>query len=500
MKTLFAFDLFPIRNSLSCYNWVNEEFLGICSRSQGRSYEWGDVEPRLLVSKQCFDGANESVLLLPDNLREKLNGYCGVWNEDAVERWKQLMQGRGEAAETVCDALEYAHKRFSFDQVAYWGTNHTIRNFAVSLGVSSVAMELGPTRYPFEETRYCDFAGVNGDAFTVNLKLPDFKPMDLRRWRKEHGIDEGCGDGYGQLTSAHASVINQHSKPLAVIALQLDDDANCLLYSEFKGMAEMVKSVVPKLVKAGWLVAVKPHPGANPSLGDAADRPMNIRAHQECRDFIAASFSENETFWLDDIAPACYKTMISKIDALICVNSSAGFEAMLAGRPVVVLGRAPFNMRGLLTLDDLISGYSGERYLDNVSRMANVMLNYYLYPKWHTQNPRMLGCALKRTMMLEEAAHRGSDHFLDALLANPVCADAKTVSAAGSEMYAENTRLSVGNMMLQGENARLQGENARLQGENARLQELQNTVLSSRSWRLTKPLRVLTRVMRGRGL
>ena len=441
MKTLFAFDLFPIRNSLTCYNWVNDEFLGIFSRVQGMPYAWGDVEPRLLLSKQEYNGTTSPVILLPDNLREKLNGFCGVWNEDAVERWKQLMLGRGDAADVVCEALQYAYKKFAFDQIVYWGTNRTIKNFASSVGARSVAMELGPTRYPFEETRYCDFAGVNGDAFTLNLKVADFEPMDLSRWRKENGIFLNSGEGYGPLASVHADVIERHSKPMAVIALQLDDDANSLLYSDYSGMAEMVRSVVPRLVEKGWMVAVKPHPLANPDVGDAVNRQMNVRAHQECRAFIESSFDESEVFWLDDIRPACYKTMLSKIDALICVNSSAGFEAMLMGKPVVFLGRAPFNMTGLLTLNDLIDGYDSEAYSDNVSRVANVMLNYYLYPKWQMQNPRGLVCALNRTRRLEEAADKGSTCFRDALIANPVWSDARAMSALAASVYSESEHL-----------------------------------------------------------
>jgi hypothetical protein len=117
--------------------------------------------------------------------------FAVKWDDAAVSAWCDLMRGEGKIAELYWDVLEWLTNKYGIEGFAYWGSNHTVRKFCEANGLLSVAMELGPTRSPFFETRYCDFMGVNGDAMTrgtgtyedtlraVNLIMPYVVPRFL---------------------------------------------------------------------------------------------------------------------------------------------------------------------------------------------------------------------------------------------------------------------------------------------------------------------------------
>lgn len=418
MKTLFAFDLHPIRKSPFCYEWIQKEYLDLLYRYRRVPGAWGEIEPNLLLSKCEPSHGDDGIVTLPYGMRKELMRLCTPWGTEAKRVWADLMRGEGRISQLYFDILEYIHRRYGFDNYVYWGTNGAIRKFAESAGVRSMSLGLGVTRYPWE-SRYCDFDGGNGDAYSQKLDLSCFDPLDLERWNAEQMKGASSVPGFAPLASRHAGEILRHDSPTAVIALQLDDDSNCIAHSDFSGMEQMVRSVVPQLVAAGWEVLVKPHPGAVLERCIDQDTLCNYLAHEACRKFITEEFPDR-TIWLDDIKPECYRTFLSSVDAVICVNSSVGFEAMLMGKPVVALGRAPYNIGSPLGIDDLCNGYDRDKYDDKARRIANLMLNYYLYPKKDMQNPRLLSAAMMRTVKLADADRKGPAALTEAVLANPV--------------------------------------------------------------------------------
>jgi hypothetical protein len=288
-------------------------------------------------------------------------------------------------------------------------------------------MELGPTRSPFRETRYCDFMGVNGDAMTCGLDPQAFRPLNLERWRRFGGVlypDSRRQDAFfTPLTTQWAGKIYCRERPLALVIMQLDDDSNCLVHSRFSGMAEMISEVVPRLVDAGWQVLVKPHPGAAPGMNILKNRQQNVIGHENARAFIEARYPNGEAVWLDDVPVDEYVSLLGKIDVAISVNSSMGFEAMLAGKVAITLGNAPYNVKGgLPTLDDLVEGrIDRAAYDDYAARVATIMTKYYLQPKTLLSMPGVLSRAVSRNSILADAyASGGYDALTSAVVANPV--------------------------------------------------------------------------------
>lgn len=109
--------------------------------------------------------------------------------------------------------------------------------------------------------------------------------------------------------------------PSALILLQVKDDSNIITGCPYSSMAEYVQHISDVLEGSGLLAVVKPHPlDSVPSLPDhvtVADKSDSIS------DLIAAA------------------------DVVFTINSSAGFEAALAGKCVYVLGAAPYSGLGL---------------------------------------------------------------------------------------------------------------------------------------------------------
>ena len=428
MRMIFAADLHTLRQNPWGYQAVTTELCTTCQKYRTNLPIWNGLEPLVAVTKHSVVGTNTPYLAtLPRSVVYALADFAVRWDAAAIEAWCDLMRGRGAIAELYWDVLEFLARKYKPDGFAYWGTNHTILKFCEANGLRSVAMELGPTRSPFRETRYCDFMGVNGDAMTCGLDPQAFRPLNLERWRRFGGVlypDKRRQDAFfTPLTTQWAGKIYRRERPLALVIMQLDDDSNCLVHSRFSGMAEMISEVVPQLVDAGWQVLVKPHPGAAPGMNILKNRQQNVIGHENARAFIETRYPDGEAVWIDDVPVDEYVSLLGKIDVAISVNSSMGFEAMLAGKVAITLGNAPYNVKGgLPTLDDLVEGrIDRAAYDDYAARVATIMTKYYLQPKTLLSMPGVLSRAVFRNSLLADAyAGGGYDALTSAVLANPV--------------------------------------------------------------------------------
>lgn len=427
MNVLFTFDLHTLRQDPWSSVGPVTQITQTLARYAGNPSLWNGIRPRVLLTKYAPNAPLSSVVRLPHAAEVALREFAVRWDDAAISAWCDLMRGEGKIAEIYCDVLQWLVGQYGVECFAYWGSNATIRKFCESAGLRSVAMELGPTRPPFRETRYCDFMGVNGDAHTRHVDISRIPAMDLEKWRVEGGVRYPSGSGdeavHTPLTTRHARLIYRADRPCALLVLQLDDDSNCLVHSRFSGMREMVGEVVPQLVGAGWRVFVKPHPGAAPERNSGKARWRNVEGHAKSREFVESSFSPDEAVWLDDVPAAEYTSLIDKMDMVVSVNSSMGFEAMLSGKVVVALGNAPYNPEGVLPT--LAAAAAGEfdigAYQESASRVCNLLLNYYLQPCNLLENPAALGMSIRRNVRLVEAWKMGGVQALtDKLLASPV--------------------------------------------------------------------------------
>ena len=426
MNTLLFFESFILRNNPFGYEHVVSKVLNSLRNYHNVPQVWGKVNPLLVLSKYAAIN-HKNVVMLPESVSKELMRLGTEWNQEAIGQWMNLMRGTGKISELFYDILYYLYKKHPFENIIYWGSNDTVKKFADSVGACSMAMELGPTRSPFFASNYCDFAGVNGDSHSKHLILEKFSEYDPEAFLAGEGIVSPSGRRLDQIftpiESEKSKFLYNSDKPLALLVLQLDDDSNCLIHSDFNGMKEVVSMAVPELVKAGWQVLVKPHPAAALSQCQGKDRILNYLAHEECRTFIKQNFNETQALWVDDIGVDGYMSLLFKSDAVISVNSSVCFEAILLGKVACVLGEAPYNVdKSLPAFDQICSGSFDKKQYDKINRqIANVMLNYYLYSGDLLSAPWELNFAVQRNRLLSKVFKRGDKELLtEYVLKNPI--------------------------------------------------------------------------------
>ncbi|MFH1746965.1 MAG: polysaccharide deacetylase family protein [Planctomycetota bacterium] len=180
-----------------------------------------------------------------------------------------------------------------------------------------ICLELGPLRQnPMTVAISRD--GINAQA---RFRRPDKLVADLTPWEQQHLATARC-----RFRSEIAA--EGIAGPYMFLPLQVDDDTQLFYYAPyFKNQREMVAAVVANR-PANLPLIIKPHPLCDVRQGRGLYAPL-LRA----QDRIAAA----STNTLELIAGAA---------AVITNNSSAGIEALMLERPVVVLGTAHYRGRG----------------------------------------------------------------------------------------------------------------------------------------------------------
>ena len=389
MKILFYLEPHPIRNRFESFNFIGmrimrmlrDEYIGKTSVG----YEPHEV--RILLSRHYdkiikeFPEMQPAILGMSAEENNKLTAMKLDWqnNPKAIADWVDLMKGAGEVSEFYESVLERVQNGpYSFDLVINWATNGAIRNYCEKHGIHNISLEQGCVRNPIYESMYIDAMGVNGMAMSRYIDLSRVVPMDMEVLRlmlpSKSTHDKAIDAIHNTIKSKYSAAIYEGIGRNVLIALQLKDDSNCILYSDYASMHEMLSEVLPVLHDAGYKCFIKPHPAAK-------DRLINQFDHDDCKTYLN-SF-ENNVYWLDDIVQnRDYIALLNKMDWIVTVNSSAGFEAMIYGKPVVILGDAPYRIgKQLPRLEDMLSDeFDYNAYSDTCARIVTVMLRHYLVP------------------------------------------------------------------------------------------------------------------------
>lgn len=301
------------------------------------------------------------------------------WDEAGIVQWVALAKGEGPAASLVLRVLRRVRTLVGFSAVASWGDNGAVKAFCREVGIESLHLELGPTRAPFPETIYFDGEGTNVLAGLRRLPdAPDPWPDPsfwLASWFKEHNSDKDpapvdAAMSWKRVPPALAGVWDRR---LCYIPLQLADDLNLQLGSEYRSPREFLAAVVPAVTALGYLAVVKPHPMAH-------TRPYNLVAQAEAlADLRALGGDACIALAHDDAAGGAW--LLSNAALVVTINSSVGFEAGLFGTPVVLAGEAAYDFSSLprfeaASLGRVVEGYDRSRMDRAVSRM----LGEFLYP------------------------------------------------------------------------------------------------------------------------
>lgn len=384
MNILFYLEPHPIRERSESFNWIGRAVIKMIEDHffAGRTQS---AEIKILASREArkklleeFPGCKCLLKLRPDD-EEFINDWNAPWNNNSITIWRQIMRGEGKISARYQAILEHIkYSVFDFQYLVYWGSNGAVQTFAKEHRVVPIAMEQGVTRTPFIESICMDPLGVNGNSFPPLSQLDKISPLPLpilQRCALADITDDQKFDAlYRPLSTKHAEVIMAGIGRNILIPLQLDDDANILEHSDVNNMLDFLNQVVPPLAKAGYRCLVKPHPGA--SL-----RAYNAKRHDACRAFV---LQQRKAFWIDGIDNRVdYLSLIAKSEAVVVVNSSLGFEAMLMGCPVVPFGKAPYVFANApLNFSDILARTIDRKaWKVHAEKVGTLLLFHYLIPK-----------------------------------------------------------------------------------------------------------------------
>lgn len=388
MKVLFYLEPHPIRERYESFGWVGREMAQMLQDQYVHTQfnkKKQFLNMKILVSRHYnglvkeFPKIKSAFIGLTEVENNALSYFYDDWNEKSIAVWKDLMEGKGEVSSFYQKILTRIKRNvFDFDVIVYWSTNGAVKLFAQDEKIISIAMELGCTRTPFFESTYMDFAGVNGNAITRQIDLDFVEPCDLDELRSllpyalENGKEE---DGrYNVLRSRYNDELYENPSKNILIPMQLDDDSNVLMFSKYNNLLEFLKEILPPLVDAGYRCFIKPHPGAK-------SRKLTERGHSACEDY-CCGFEQN-VFWLDDVVnKKDYLSLLQKMHAVVTINSSVGFEAMILDKVVVCCGDGAYSFDSLPTFAEFLeNGINEAEYKILLRKIVNVMINNYLLPK-----------------------------------------------------------------------------------------------------------------------
>lgn len=318
----------------------------------------GDALLRLFSNNDMIDRLiidlpeSVSVLQRPTNDEaHAIAGQFGLWNDSTIGNWLDLVRGKGDITAIYVNILERLHAEQPIDVILTWSENGAVRNFAKAHGIPVLFGEMGPTRAPFPQTMYFDPEGTNGHAAyrrRIRAMIEAAEPgsfLPASTWlvpneRSNPQQETGASLVDIGLTYRPDDVAILPDQPYFFVPLQLADDLNTLLHSEFSGPVDFLRHVSELARKGGYAMVVKGHPGAK-------DRPYNMRREIEALDWLEQNVPE-ALILPRDCGPNLSAYAIANAAYTVSINSSVGFESMILGVPPLVLGQAAFDANGWL--------------------------------------------------------------------------------------------------------------------------------------------------------
>lgn len=364
MKALFYLEPFGLRDAFVEYKGAMELVLPML-RALNMPYSDTNSptvpeEARLL----CSPALGEDILTRAPNCwpllvqpthaeRGALARLARPWAPEGEAQWIAMMRDPQSAGARVTrDMLTRIHgDTFAFDTLVCWGENAGLRAAAAALGVPVIFLELASFRAPFPTCLAMDPGGVNGGAASAALDIGalarHLRPLD--RAARLAVLSKAAGLPPQTLSALIAHPLPQalQAENTALVALQLSDDANQLLYSAHSDAAAVLEAAVPPLLEAGYHVQIKPHPGALARGGEVwARQTAALSRWRDGGD--RGPYGGRVQILPDIIQPEQGLALLEQAAVVVSNNSSVSFEALLLDRPAVTLGQACFAPPGAL--------------------------------------------------------------------------------------------------------------------------------------------------------
>lgn len=374
-KFLFYFEPHPIRNQFIEFTGVVDYWKNFFLTDSGHQMMLFANQPTLVAILQRYPELRRNFIYPSDEDNEFIEAQAGEWDSDAIMKWQQIMDGKGDTFNRYCTLIKNLHKEFPFDYIINWGTNKAVKQTAKELKAGFVNMELGCCRLPFCNTLVADPWGVNGSSVFSQSDITDFetitgrdKDSDLFNYGREN-ISEIYSSHFTLAPSSLRTIIGKEK--IAFIPLQLYDDANLIQYSPYNEVINVLQDILPKLSEKGYFCIIKEHPASCFRKGsdDANQKAKKYASQFDNVLWVGKEYKQvSNIFWFH----------ISEV--IITVNSSTGFESLFYDKPLIVLGDAVYKINNVFpTLEDYLNcRFEQQAYLLNIAKIRKFFMEYYL--------------------------------------------------------------------------------------------------------------------------
>lgn len=398
------------------------------------------------------------------------NDYAADYSAFSETKWKSewlnVLQGNpsSEHESFLRNMLDTLNPALLF----CWNFDAHLKRLCAERQIAILFNELGLLRSPNPMLYYSDPSGVN-----VNAGLTH----EFASYLNELG-DIQINHDLTKLYSVRDNYKPSHEYGQhLLVLLQVSDDSNILMGSPFKSMSDFILCVDQATKECGIPILLKPHP-----LDELPVLPDGIKVADK---------------------NASTADLIANASAVFTINSSAGFEAALAGKPVYVLGKAPYSGLGItydITSPEslrniwLANGINPAGNDLQCTQVFDFCVNRYFASEDNWADPSF---HFSRLVSLAPRSESTKNKWIDfevelqqrqVSFLEDKCLELRTELTSVGEIYEKQqswiSHLEEDNLSLK---QQLESSKQRLESE----QELLSLLQSSISWRVTRPLRFI---------
>ncbi|CAK9884441.1 MAG: hypothetical protein XXXJIFNMEKO3_00827 [Candidatus Erwinia impunctatus] len=186
---------------------------------------------------------------------------------------------------------------------------------------------LGLSRSPNPVLIYSDSEGVNSKS-SLNLFWQEFHNFELsENERTIARLTQGAVRKNYTISDSRQEIIKSElgieEKKIVLIVLQVEDDSNIVAGSKYQNMQEYVNDCL-HYKKDDVAFIIKKHPAEFQCKIEPGEIPV-----------ITTEYPTEE--------------LVGLADGIFTINSSVGFEALIAGKRVFTFGRAPYAIDEFVT-------------------------------------------------------------------------------------------------------------------------------------------------------
>lgn len=317
-KNKVAFYLLPftIRESSLTFECIYDRYKILAQSFVEQNWAVVFVSTNELGKKIALDGW-ETVTPSEFNIQYDDNEW--------FSRWKKILNNENDSQhEKFLDSMISA---VNPEMIFCWNYDGLLKKHCLKQKVSVYFNELGLSRNPNPAVYYSDPEGVNSTssllAFWNSFENFQLSDEELTIARITHGT---VLNNYKITNERRIQITNElnlnSEKKTVLIVLQVEDDSNIVAGSNFNSMQEFV-DLCQRYNSSDIQYIIKKHP-AEP----------HCEVFMQNIPVITEEYSSQE--------------LVALADYVYTINSSLGFEALIAGKKVITFGKAPYAFPGIV--------------------------------------------------------------------------------------------------------------------------------------------------------